>query len=150
MGSSRIRSQAGYKSILSRAVVTLYISLRTNYSHDASVLGCSVLHEDTRVYHHRRSPPFWDDDRNPGHEAVFALCPVLTILRQSSPAVLHRDTPKIRSCRQRHPQPHLPPSLASKSSSKLRLNHTKSRLRRTFSCIRSPPSYNLATQLLPY
>ena len=74
-------------------------------------------------------------------EAVCALYPVPTI-----------DSLCCSSCppRRPHPQPHLPPTLASKRSSKLRSNRTKSRPRKTFSHIRSPLKYNLASQLPPY
>ena len=77
--------------------------------------------------------------------AMCALCPVLTI--DSLINSLHRSScPPLR----RHPHPHLPPTLAFKRSSKLRSNHTKSRLRKTFSRIHSPPKFNHATPLPPY
>ena len=99
---------------------------------------------DTRVYRHWRSPTCWEAIRPyHSHEAVLvcALCPLLTI-----------DSFHLSSCppRRCHPQPHLPPTLDFKRSSKLRSNHTKSRQRKTFSHIRSPLKYNLASQLLPY
>ena len=77
------------------------------------------------------------------HEAVLvcAFCPLLTI------DSLHCSSCPLRRC---HPQPHLLPTLYFKRSSKLRSNHTKSRQRKTFSHIRSPPKYNHATPLPPY
>ena len=83
------------------------------------------------------------------HEAAFALCPVLTILCQPSPAVLHRNSRGSLSCLQRQPQLQLPPESRFQAIFQAALKSYQSRPRKTFSHILSPPSYNRASRLLP-